>query len=183
MKHKPVLETELKLRIPATGPYRPLLEALGFREAISAQTETSVLWDRDGQLRAAGSALRTRTYAGHAWLTWKGPKVPDPILKIRPERETEIADAAALEAILRALGFEPVMRMEKVRAVWAREELEACLDETPFGSYLELEGEPQAIRAAMEGLGLAPDRAEPRSYPELYRANGMGGLPGKDSPA
>jgi adenylate cyclase class 2 len=64
--------------------------------------------------------------------------------------------------------------MEKSRAVWERAELEACLDETPFGCYLELEGEPQAIRAAMESLGLAPDRAEPRSYPELYAAHGLG---------
>lgn len=173
MKHKPALETELKLRIPATGPYRPLLEALGFREVTPAQAEVSVLWDHDGQLRAAGSALRTRSYAGQSRLTWKGPKVPDPILKIRPEHETGIADSAALEAILRALGYAPVMRMEKIRAVWERTELEACLDETPFGCYLELEGEPQAIRAAMEGLGLAPDRAETRSYPELYQAAGL----------
>jgi len=61
-----------------------------------------------------------------------------------------------------------------VRAVWRRPELEACLDETTFGCYLELEGEPQAIRASMEGLGLASDRAEPRSYPELYAAHGLG---------
>jgi len=174
MKHKPALETELKLRIPATGPYRPLLEALGFHEVAPAQAEISVLWDRNGELRSAGSALRTRSFAGQSRLTWKGPKVPDPILKIRPEHETGITDGASLEAILRALGFEPVMRMEKVRAVWERTELEACLDETPFGCYLELEGEPQAIRVAMEGLGLAPDRAEPRSYPELYQANGLG---------
>lgn len=174
MKRKSALETELKLRIPATGPYRPLLEALGFREVTPAQQEISVLWDRDGDLRAKESALRTRRFAGQVRLTWKGPKVPDALLKIRPEFETGIEDGAALEAILRALGFEPVMRMEKVRAVWERLELEACLDETPFGCYLELEGEAQAIHAAMEGLGLASDRAEPRSYPELYRAHGLG---------
>jgi adenylate cyclase class 2 len=174
MKHKSDLETELKLRIPATGPYRALLEAQGFHEVTSAQPELSVLWDRHDDLRNAGSALRTRSYAGQSRLTWKGPRVPDPILKIRPEHETGITDSAALEAILRALGYEPVLRMEKVRAVWERAELEACLDETPFGCYLELEGEPQAIRVAMEGLGLAPDRAEPRSYPELYRTHGLG---------
>jgi len=174
MKQKSALETELKLRIPATGPFRPLLEALGFREVISAQPEVSVLWDRQGELRAAGSALRTRAFAGNSRLTWKGPKVPDAMLKIRPELETAVEDLASLEAILRALGFEPVMRLEKVRAVWERPELEACLDETPFGCYLELEGDPQAIRVAMEGLGLAPDRAEPRSYPELYQAHGLG---------
>jgi adenylate cyclase, class 2 len=174
MNHKPSLETELKLRIPATAPLRPQLEALGFQEIIPAQPELSVLWDRAGELRAAGSALRLRRYAGHAWLTWKGPKVPDALLKIRPERETGIENGEAMEAILRALGFEPVMRMEKRRAVWRRAELEACLDETPFGSYLELEGDPQAIHAAMAGLGLTPDRAEARSYPELYRENGLG---------
>jgi adenylate cyclase class 2 len=198
MKHKSALETELKLRIPATGPFRSLLEALGFHEVTPSQPEISVLWDRNGELRAAGSALRTRVYAGQTRLTWKGPKVPDAVLKIRPELETGVEGLEPLEAILGALGFEPVMRMEKRRAVWKREdragaashrtesgpegvaqdgprvELEACLDETPFGCYLELEGEPLAIRAAMEGLGLAPDRAEPRSYPELYQANGLG---------
>ena len=174
MKHKPLLETELKLRIPATGPYRPLLASLGFREVTPAQPEVSVLWDRDGELRAAGSALRTRRFAGRARLTWKGPKVPDAMLKIRPEQETGIENGEAMEAILRALGYAPVLRMEKVRAVWERADLEACLDETPFGCYLELEGEAQAIRAAMEGLGLTPDQAEPRSYPELYQAHGLG---------
>lgn len=171
------LETELKLRIPATAPYRPLLAALGFRETVPAQAESSVLWDRRGELRAAGSALRLRRYAGQTRLTWKGPKVPDALLKIRPELETGVEDGHTLEGILRALGFEPVLAMEKVRAVWSREELVACLDETPFGCYLELEGDPQAIRSAMEGLGLAPDRAEPRSYPELYQARGLGTTP------
>ena len=171
------METELKLRIPSTAPYRPLLAALGFRETVPPQPESSVLWDRDGELRAAGSALRLRRFAGRTRLTWKGPKVPDALLKIRPELETDVEDGEALEGILRALGFAPVMAMEKVRSVWAREELEACLDETPFGCYLELEGDPQAIRSAMEGLGLAPDRAEPRSYPELYQARGLGVIP------
>jgi adenylate cyclase class 2 len=168
------LETELKLRIPATAPYGPLLAALGFRESTPAQPEASVLWDRRGELRAGGSALRLRRYAGQARLTWKGPKIPDALLKIRPEIETGVEDGLAMEGILRALGFEPVMVLEKVRAVWSRKELVACLDETPFGCYLELEGDPQAIRGAMEGLGLAPDRAEPRSYPELYQAHGLG---------
>jgi adenylate cyclase class 2 len=174
MPHKPALEIELKLRLPATAPYPPLLAALGFREVTPAQPEVSVLWDRGETLRAAGSALRTRVYAGQSRLTWKGPKVPDALLKIRPELETGIEDGQALEAILRALGFEPVLRMEKIRAVWRQAELEACLDETPFGCYLELEGEPQAIHAAMASLGLSPDQAETCSYPELYLANGMG---------
>ena len=170
------METELKLRIPATAPFPPRLAALGFREIHPAQPEVSELWDHDGRLRAQASALRLRRYAGQARLTWKGPQVPDALLKVRPELETAVADAEALEGILRALGFAPVLRLEKVRAVWRREGLEACLDETPFGCYLELEGAPPAIHAALAALGLGPEQAEPRSYPELYQAHGLGAL-------
>ncbi|MEI6592405.1 MAG: class IV adenylate cyclase [Holophagaceae bacterium] len=168
------LETELKLRIPATAPFPALLAALGFREATPAQPELSVLWDRAGTLQAAGSALRTRSYAGAFRLTWKGPRVPDPLLKIRPELETGVTDGAVLEAILTALGYRPTLRMEKVRAKWVRADLEACLDETPFGCYLELEGTPAAIAEVRIGLGLSEDLAEPRSYPQLYVLHGLG---------
>ncbi len=172
MRSQP-LETEVKLRIPAVAPVGARLAAAGFTEATPAQAERSVLWDRGGELRASGSALRLRQYAGETRLTWKGPKQPDPLLKIRPELETGVTDGAALEAILRALGYAPVMTLEKVRAVWTRADLVACLDETPFGCYLELEGEAPAIAAAMAALGLDPGQAEPRSYPELYQAYGL----------
>ena len=174
MKHRNPVETELKLRIPAVAPFRALLAAMGFAETIPAQAELSVLWDRNGELQAAGSALRVRRYAEKTILTWKGPKVPDPLLKIRPEQETEVEDGEALEAILAGMGFAPTMRMEKTRAIWAREELVACLDETPFGCFLELEGDPQAIKAAAEHLHLGTDRVERRSYPTLFREHGLG---------
>jgi adenylate cyclase class 2 len=162
------LETEVKLRIPSVEAMAPMLRALDFRETTPPQQEVSVLWDRDGELQAQGSALRLRRYAGDALLTWKGPRTPDPLLKIRPEQETKVEDAEALEAILRALGFRPTLTMVKVRAVWTREELTACLDETPFGRFLELEGEAQAIRLAMEHLALDAGHVEPRSYATLY---------------
>lgn len=176
MKHRQSLETELKLRVPSVAALPPLLQALGFAEAQVETEEISVLWDRADALRAEGSALRIRRYAGRTLLTFKGPKVPDPQFKIRPEHETEVEDHEALEAILRALGFTPVLRMVKRRALWRREELEACLDRTPFGDFLELEGEPNAIKLALQGLGLDASRVEPRSYPTLYREAGLGAV-------
>lgn len=173
MKHRPALETEVKLRIPALAPLRPMLASLGFSERISQQPEQSVLWDRGTELFDRGSALRLRSFAGNATLTFKGPKQPHPELKIRPEIETLVADHGAVARMLEALGYTPVLRMEKSRSVWDRDELEACLDETPFGCFLELEGDPAAIRLAMEGLGLGTDRIEPRSYPTLYRDAGL----------
>jgi len=46
--------------------------------------------------------------------------------------------------------------------------VEACLDETPIGCYLELEGRPDSILAGAERLGLSMDHAVTLSYPELY---------------
>lgn len=174
MKQRIPIETEVKLRIPSAEAVAPMLQALGFRERTPAQPELSVLWDRGGELRTQGCALRLRRYAGTALLTWKGPRTPDPLLKIRPEWETAVTDGEALEAILRALGFQPVLAMEKVRAVWVRDELSACLDETPFGCFLELEGDPQAIRLAMEHLALDAGHVEPRSYATLFEGAAEG---------
>ena len=136
MKPRIPMETEVKLRVPSSEAMRPLLAALGFVEECPMQEEQSTLWDRGGDLLSLGSALRIRRYAGRGILTWKGPKQPDPLLKIRPEIETVVEDVEAMEGILTALGFVPVLRMTKRRATFRRPELLACLDETPFGSYL-----------------------------------------------
>ena len=173
--HIPV-ETEVKLRILSVDVMAPRLAELGFRLEVPAGTERSTLWDRGCALRDSGCALRVREYAGRAWLTWKGAKMEDPLLKIRPELETAVSSPGAMADILRALGYAPVLVMEKVRALWRSEELLACLDETPFGCYLELEGAPEAIQRAMARLGLGAELAERRSYPTLFLAHGAASL-------
>ena len=167
------IETEIKLRIPAIEPLIPDLAIHGFWLETSAQEERSVLWDRGTELLEQGSALRLRSYGGRCLLTWKGPKREDPLLKIRPEIETLVENPAAMDGILRALGYAPVMSMEKTRAVWRSAELTACLDETPFGCFLELEGAPEAIEQAMDAMGLEALQVEPRSYPTLFREQGL----------
>ncbi len=167
------IETEVKLRIPSSEALLPLLAALSFTPVEPMQDEDSTLWDHDGELFTEGSALRLRRYAGKSLLTWKGPQQPDPKLKIRAEIQTVIADHEAMEGILRALGYLPVLQITKHRATFRRDGLEACLDETPFGSYLELEGDPLSISLAMDHLGLDASHIEPRSYAMLYREHGL----------
>ena len=172
MKHADHVEIESKYRIPALEPAARSLEAAGFRQVHPQGEEISVLWDREAQLRATGCALRLRRYQGRAVLTWKGSRVADPLLKIRPELETGVEDPLAMEGILEALGFQPVFSMVKSRSVWRRGNLEACLDQAPFGCYLELEGTREEIREAAGNLGLGDDQVEPRSYPALFQELG-----------
>jgi len=173
MNHPTPLETEVKVRIASPQEMVARLAAQGFRLDTPAQVEQSVLWDRDKELLEQGCALRLRRYAGKAWITWKGPKVADPLLKIRPELETALADPGAMEQILAALGYSPVLVMEKRRALWRSSDLLACLDEAPFGNYLELEGEAEVIRTTMATLGLDAAEVETRSYPTLFREAGL----------
>lgn len=167
------LETEVKIPVTDLTALRGHLLAMGFRTAVEAQSEHSVLWDRQRELLDKGCALRLRRYGSATRLTWKGPKVADAKLKIRPELETGIEDGAVLEGILRELGFSPVLSMGKRREVLERPGLSACLDEAPFGTYLELEGSAEAIQDALVELGLEDAPVETRSYPALYEAHGL----------
>lgn len=164
------LETEIKLPISDLEPLRERLLATGFRETTPLQEEISILWDRAGELRARGEAIRVRSYGGQTRLTWKGARLEDPRFKVRPEEETGVEDRRALEAILRALGLAPCFEMTKQRAVLQRTGLVACLDRTPFGTFLELEGERETIQAAVTELGLEGISPETRSYPALFEA-------------
>ena len=168
MKFNLALETEVKIRIPNISSTRDLLESLGFRKEVEMQEEISTLWDSNGLLRSKQSALRLRVYAGETLLTYKGARLPHSQFKIRPESEVNVSDRDEMESILRYLGYEPMLTMIKHREIWNRPELTACIDETPFGLYLELEGEPSAIKLAMETFCKDPGKVEKRDYPTLY---------------
>lgn len=163
------METEIKLRVGTLDGFQERLALLGFRVDVPFQPEESTLWDRNGELMANKSALRVRSHGESHTLTWKGPRVEDPVFKIRPEVELGIESAEIMGRVLEALGYQPVMRMVKKRAVMRRSDLTACLDEAPFGCFLELEGSKEAIGEVMAVLGLGNEMAETRSYPRLFR--------------
>jgi adenylate cyclase class 2 len=106
-----------------------------------------------------------------ALLTFKGPVFAerprggnskhDERHKIREEIEIRISDAAALAKILERLNMRPSFHYEKYRTTyrlpnraWAKGLL-IELDETPIGTFMELEGPPRAIDRAAKELGFS----------------------------
>jgi len=106
-----------------------------------------------------------------ALLTFKGPVFAerrrggnskrDERHKIREEIEIQISDAAALAKILEKLGMRPSFHYEKYRTTyrlpkpaWAGGLL-IELDETPIGTFMELEGPPRAIDRAAKEFGFS----------------------------
>ena len=102
--------------------------------------------------------------------------MPGP-LKVREEIETEAESSGALLAILAAVGYTPVFRYEKYREEYTAAGVVVAVDETPIGTFVELEGEPTAIHALAARLGLGPADFVTASYRALFVAAGGPGTP------
>jgi len=164
-------ETEIKLRVEDVGAASKRIEARGFAIEVPRVFERNVVFDRDtGDLRSDGQLLRLREAGTLATLTFKGASVPGKH-KSREERETRVADAGEMTAILERLGYRAVFVYEKYRT----EFLSAgsgtpviTLDETPIGNFIEIEGEPSAIDETARQLGFLESDYSTASYGSLY---------------
>jgi len=95
--------------------------------------------------------------------------------KVREEIELEIADAGALSKIFEGLGMSGWFRYEKYRTTyqlpaskaWAKGLL-IELDETPIGTFVELEGPPPAIDRVAQELGYSKQDYVLKNYLVLY---------------
>jgi adenylate cyclase class 2 len=95
--------------------------------------------------------------------------------KVREEIELQVSDAAALTTILEGLGLRGWFRYEKFRTTfrlpasqkWA-DGLLIELDETPIGTFAELEGPPKAIDRAARELGYSQRDYILSNYLGLY---------------
>jgi len=167
---KPGREVEIKLRMRDAAEGARLLAEAGFRVRRRRLLESNVLYDTsDGSLRRVGKLLRVRRVGGETILTYKGPGEPGKH-KVREEIELGISSAEPCDAIMKRLGFAPSFRYEKYRT-----EFDppggggiAMLDETPIGTFLELEGDPDWIDRTAALLGFPESAYITASYARLH---------------
>jgi adenylate cyclase class 2 len=95
--------------------------------------------------------------------------------KVREEIELEVSDAGRLASILQGLGMRGWFRYEKFRTTfrlpksqrWAKGLL-IELDETPIGTFAELEGPAEAIDRVAKKLGFSKRDYIVTNYLSLY---------------
>ncbi len=129
-----------------------------------------MVWDTpERTLKGRGEILRVRQYGGKTILTYKGVSTLTQH-KSREEIELELSDAEAAGMILNRLGYQPAYRYEKFRTEYIRpaEDGVVTLDETPIGSYLELEGDGEWIDRVAAELGFHLSDYVVLSYYTLY---------------
>jgi adenylate cyclase class 2 len=190
-------EVEVKLPVTDVPALRRRLEHLGARQ-ISARThEFNTLYDsQKKKLARRGQMIRIRSeqpaprenqqhrmLQTEAKLTFKGPvhgntgKSSTTRLlnkgryKVREELELTLSDGKQMCQILCALGLRPTFRYEKFRTTYglkSQRNLKIEFDETPIGTFLELEGSPSSINRVARLVGYAPPQYITQTYGTLY---------------
>jgi len=129
------------------------------------------LYDNPDQaLVSSGCTLRIRRDGTSGILTYKGPGHAGPV-KTREEIETGVQDVAALEGIVAALGYRPFFRAQKFREeyeVGTTHLARVALDDTPIGTFLEIEADVATIADVARALGRSPDDYILSSYQQLF---------------
>ena len=183
------LEIEIKLKLGELAhgsepidETKVRLQEMGATLVYPREFEDNVAFDfPDQSIVGRGSLLRVRILARGTLLTFKGPVHPltyaragtgvtPPPVKARREYEVTIPfdQTDALLAIIRGMGMEPIFRYQKYRTTWDWKGLHVMIDETPIGTYLELEGDRVLIEAGATALGYRPEHFITKSYRDLY---------------
>ena len=105
-------------------------------------------------------------------MTYKGPRIDSGEVKARVEIEVSVGEPDVLQSLLAALSLEPVFRYQKYREVYAWKDVEIVVDETPVGTFLEIEGPVEAVHAAAAALGYRRADYVTDSYADLFFAAG-----------
>jgi adenylate cyclase class 2 len=177
-------EVEIKLCISDVPGLIRQLRRLG-AVAGGRVLEQNTLYDTsDADFRRRGRLLRLRTEKSASLGAIRGgrrravmtSKAPVPAsessrYKQKLEREQVVPSPERWDRILRSIGLRRSFRYEKYRTGFGLPGLHLDLDETPVGTFLELEGAPRVIDRAARALGFSPRDYIRGTYWDLYAAD------------
>lgn len=165
-----MLEIELKFAVNDFTVLQKKMQSLGAELEDPYFEENKVFDTKDGHLREQGILLRLRKARGRSVLCLKRPAVlRSEQFKVQEEIEAMIKESWAIEQILESLELRVSFCYEKVREKWKIGESVVCLDLLPFGKYVEIEGQEEAIRAVARILDLDLGKGIKKNYHQLHQ--------------
>jgi adenylate cyclase, class 2 len=165
------LELEVKLYVPDLETVSQRLAALGAGLAVPRVFERNVRYeDSQHSLTERGIVVRLRQ-DNAVRLTYKEPPTGTSDELARFEAEVSVSDFDTMHLILQRLGYYPYLIYEKYRTTYHFMGTEIVLDEMPYGSFVEIEGDDRdAIHRVMETLGLDAAPRYDRNYVSLFNS-------------
>jgi adenylate cyclase class 2 len=163
-----MIEREVKLRFSSPDEARAAILAAGATPLRSRRLQEDALLDtEDESLRHRRCVLRIRTESGRSLLTFNGPVLPGS-MKVRDEYETVIGDGQVVQRVLEEIGLHVWFRYEKYREEYAAEDVTIAIDETPVGTFVEIEGGEEGILSIAQALGRTQSDFVLDSYRGLF---------------
>jgi predicted adenylyl cyclase CyaB len=152
-------EIELKAVVDDLAERRRMIEAAGAALSFEGKISDRRFDFASRELSGRDEVLRTRRYQSTAstrtYLDWKGPTEMQGAYKVRDEITAPVEDFDSLERILEKLGLRLTWEIEREIAQYQLAGATIRFETYPRMDVLvEVEGEPGAIEAAIEALGL-----------------------------
>jgi adenylate cyclase, class 2 len=163
------VETEVKIHVGDLAPIEQWLKSYDAKLTAERVYERNVRYE-DGfnSFSPSHRVLRLRQDS-RARLTYKEPgSGAREGITSRTELEVEVSDFDTAHLILAKLGFHAAWVYEKYRTTYELDGCEVVLDEMPFGGFIEIEGEPDAIERVLSTLELAGMPRITESYSDLF---------------
>jgi len=152
-------EVELKAVVDDLAERRRTIEAAGAALSFEGKISDRRYDFASRELSVRDEVLRTRRYQSSAstrtYLDWKGPTEMQGAYKVRDEITAPVEDFDSLERILEKLGLRLTWEIDREIAQYQLAGAIIRFETYPRMDVLvEVEGEPGAIEAAIEALGL-----------------------------
>lgn len=170
-------EYELKARLrEEPEAFRRRLRASGWVDTFRGEMSDRRLDTPDRRLEARDEVLRLRRYLPEAGepvsvVGWKGPAEAEEGFKLREELECEVREAGPVRELLGRLGYSAVtLAIDRRIERYEKEGVTLRIEEYPRMDVLvEIEGEPERVRARIPELGLPREAWKPWPLDEFVR--------------
>jgi adenylate cyclase class 2 len=162
------LEREIKLPFADADSARAAVRATGAVPLRPRRLQDDSLLDRpDGELGRRRCVLRVRQEAGRSFVTFKGPAEAS-TMKVREELETMVGDGRLILTVFEQLGFRVWFRYQKYREEYRGKDVVVAIDETPVGTFVEIEGNERGITETAAAMARTPADYVTASYRSLF---------------
>ncbi len=164
------VETEAKFYVRGLKKVEMRLLELKAHSIQPRVHEINLRFDNlDGNLRRDFKVLRLRKDT-EAKFTFKGPSQErEGGVMSRKEIEFTVGDFESAKQFLELLGYVPVVFYEKFRATYELKGVHIMLDELPYGTFVEIEGENiQTLQEIADLLGLNWNEMVKAGYHALF---------------
>jgi adenylate cyclase class 2 len=162
------LEIEVKFYLPDIESMRRRVFTLG-AESKGRVFEYNIRYEDAGNTLIRKKSLLRLRRDTKTLLTFKStPPVASTEFKILNELEVQVSDFETMNQILEKLGFHPEQIYEKWRETLFLDQTRFYLDTMPYGTFLEIEGSENDIRAYAARLGLSWHKRILLNYLEIF---------------